>query len=80
MNCMVKKNLRIKISLKIFLVKRFSNTVIKHDCKIKGKSTKIKMLVKNTDNGSKALQDYLLKEGGSLIIESCQKFLQDVEK
>ncbi len=61
-------------------MKRFANIVIGEDSKTKGKQTKLKMLVKNLDEGSRALQDYLLKEeGGRLLLESCKKFLADVE-
>jgi len=63
-----------------YIVKRFANIVIRDDSKTKGKQTKLKMLVKNLDEGSRALQDYLLKEeGGRLLLESCRKFLEDVE-
>jgi len=74
------KNYPVMLGSSELMVKRFANIVIRDDPKTKGKQTKLKMLVKNLDEGSRALQDYLLKEeGGRLLLESCRKFLEDVE-
>ena len=55
--------------------------VVKYDNKSKGKKRKIKLLVKNFDQGSMALQRHLVEENeGKLVIESCRKFLDDLEK
>jgi len=62
------------------VAKRIAFITVKYDNKSKGKKRKIKLLVKNLDQGSMGLQKSLVEENeGKLVIESCKKFLEELE-
>jgi len=61
-------------------VKRLTSVVIKYDNKSKGKKKKIKLQILNQDQGSRGLQEHLLKDNGKLIIDGCRKLLEDIRK
>jgi len=74
------KDYAIMLTDSELLVKRFTSIVVKYDNKSKGKKKKIKLQILNQDQGSRGLQDFLLKDSGKLIIEGCKKLLEDITR